>query len=117
MDYASLILKSVAMGAYTKWSIIYDLRNERIYFKTFSKPELKYVDLRAMDFSCQTPVRALDLNLDAAGDVHTSFGDHTQQMNYELIKKALKQTNLHTNDSDELIRFRAAYPESTRCSN
>ena len=105
------------MGAYTKWSIIYDLRNERVYFKTLSKPKLKYVDLRAIDFSCGTPVRALDLNLNAAGNVHTSFGNYTRPMNYELIKKALKQTNLHTNDSDELIRFRAAYPESTRCSN
>ena len=117
LDYASSILKSVAMGAYTKWSIIYDLRNERVYFKTLSKPELKFVDLRAIDFSCGTPVRALDLNLNAAGNVHTSFGNYTRPMNYELIKKALKQTNLHTNDSDELIRFRAAYPESTRCSN
>lgn len=117
LDYAAAIQKSIAMGAYTKWSILYDFRNERIYFKTLSEPELKYVDLRALDFSCRTPVKALDLNLDATGDVRALFGDYTRPMNYELIKKALKQTNLHTHDSDEWIRFRSAYPESTQCSN
>ncbi len=35
ISYSFNILKSVAQGHFTKWSIVYDIKNLKVYFKIF----------------------------------------------------------------------------------
>jgi len=72
VDYAFDILKNVAQkGAYftTGRSTVYDIKNLRIYFRTFEKEQIRYADLSSFDFSCKTPVKVLYFNDDLRGDV------------------------------------------------
>ena len=118
VNYAFDILANVANPSAswgTKWSIVYDIQDLRVYFRTFSNKQIRYVDLHSFDFSCQTPVKVLDIDLDASGDMTESFCDYTQQMNLELIRHSFKETHFLRNVPDDVLRELSRYPESTRC--
>ena len=70
----------------TLWSIVYDIPNRTIHFKTQKNDKLRYVNLASCDFSCTTPVKVLDVNADLSGDVSNRFIDYTNEMNRELFK-------------------------------
>ena len=89
VDYAFNILDNVAQppGAWgTQWSIVYDIQKLRIYFRTFSNTKIRYIDLHSFDFSCQSPVKVMDMNLAGSGDITGNFLNYTQQANFNLIR-------------------------------
>ncbi len=52
---------------------IRDHTAKRYYWRSFCRPNLRYVDLAGVDFSPGNPVRVLDLYADLTGDVERSF--------------------------------------------
>ncbi len=116
--YAFAILKDVSqsVGNPTQWSIVYDMQNLRVCFRTLTNQEIRYVDLRSLNFSCVTPVKVLDINADLSGDVTCSFIDYTQQINRSLIRNAFKKTHYLMFVPDDVIDSRSRYPESTICT-
>lgn len=118
IDYAFDILANVANPSAswgTKRSIVYDIQNLRVYFRTFSNKQIRYMDLQSFDFSCQTPVKVLNMNLDASGDMTDDFRDYTRQMNLDLIRHSFKGTHFLRNVPDDVLEEWSRYPESTRC--
>jgi hypothetical integral membrane protein (TIGR02206 family) len=116
IEYAFGILTNVAQGDRTKWSIVYDIPKRRIYFRTLTNPQLRYVDLNAFDFSCKTPIKVLDINAGKSGDVTNDFVDYTFQLNRTLVGNAFKKTGFTANIPDEMLDLIAHYPESTVCT-
>jgi penicillin V acylase-like amidase (Ntn superfamily) len=112
VDYAFDILENVAQRwiISTQWSIVYDIENRYIYFRTLVNKNIRYVDLNAFDFSCETPVKVLDINDDLSGDVANSFSDYTEQINRDLIK------NSEPDFSDDELDYFSQYPDSTVCN-
>lgn len=118
IDYAFDILANVASppGWWgTKWSIVYDIQNLRVYFRTFTNKQIRYMDLHSFDFSCQAPVKVLDMNFDASGDMTDHFHDYTRKMNLELIRHSFKGTDFLSNIPDGVLEELSNYPESTCC--
>ena len=76
----------------TKWSIVYDVTNLRIYFRTFDNPQIRVINLCAFDFSCATPLKVFDINSSLSGDVTNEFIDYTQIKNRDLIGRAFIKT-------------------------
>ena len=93
VDYGFDILASVAQGNRTVWRIIYDVTNMRIYFRTLLNTNLQYIDMQALNFSCDNPSLALDLNNTFSGDVSSHFKEYTQAINQEFI---MRMTNYYT---------------------
>ncbi len=93
VDYGFDILKSVSQGKRSVWTIVYDVSNMRIYFRTMMNKNLQYIDMKSFDFSCATPSLALDLNNTFSGDVAGHFETYTQEMNREFI---LRMTQYYT---------------------
>jgi penicillin V acylase-like amidase (Ntn superfamily) len=87
VDYGFDILESVAQGNRTVWRIIYDVTNMRIYFRTLLNTNLQYIDMQALNFSCDTPSLALDLNNTFSGEVNSCFKEYTQAVNQEFIMR------------------------------
>lgn len=114
VDYAFSILKRVSVDD-TQWSIVYDLANSRIHFRTLSNQSVRYFDLNQFDFSCDTPVKILDLSCPAAGDVNSLFIDYTYETNYAQIAKAYSETEFLKNVPDKALRQIAMYPEGMQC--
>lgn len=115
VDYAFDILSNVSQGFPTKWGIVYDLKKLRIYFQTHGKPDPRYFDLQSFDFSCDSPVKIMDVHEDVKGNVVNYFKDYTFQDNYDLIKKAFQKTTVFGHLPDDALRQMALYPENNRC--
>ena len=122
IDYAFDVLNKVAQGsveeidgvsvrslAGTEWSIVYDIKNLRVYFRTFDNKKIRYVDMSSFDFSCKTPVKVLDIQEDFSKDVSSKFINYTNTINREFIRKTLR-------DSDEVKEYIAKYPDTTVCT-
>ena len=66
VGYVFSILQQVANEYYppylTRWRVVYDVRAKRFYWKTILNSQVRYVDFKNFDFSCQTEVEALDIN-------------------------------------------------------
>src|SRR5688572_13334458 len=72
VDYSFDILNKVAQGSHTKWSIVYDITNKKIHFKTLGHSQIKWVAFSSFDFNCSTGSKAIDMNLDTPGDISSS---------------------------------------------
>lgn len=128
------ILKSVSQGLGTKWSIVYDINDMRIYFKVFETPtivgeqkiflkqpgqaEMKLVDFKNFDFNCSKYVKVLNLNEDFSGAVDSHFIDYSTELNKKYIAetfKFFKDWGFNLNIGAEQIDYLAKYPESFIC--
>ena len=115
LEYAFNILRKVSDRT-TRWSIVYDMKNLQIHFKTHSNSQVRSVDLRRFDLSCQGPVKIIDLDARLSGDISDKFTYYTKKMNKQLIKHAFKSTSFSSHIPDEYIDKRSLYPETTTCS-
>ena len=117
VDYAFEVLNRVAQGPATRWSIVYDLGGMRIYFKTLDSPEIKSIDIGALDFECALPPQAMNIDVDTAGRVNVCFKEYSAEMNREVILEAFEAFRQHgfldVPESD-LIDL-SAYPDGFEC--
>ena len=67
----------------SQWSIVYDCKNMRIYFRTFFHPEIRYLDFYKFDLACDTPVKMLDIHEELSGDVSEDFFDFSYEISYQ----------------------------------
>lgn len=116
VDYSFGVLKSVSQSGATQWSIVYDLQNLKIYFRTLTSPEIKNVSYNNLNFDCASPVKILDVDYDKAGDVSFEMEDYTNGKNYEFIKFAFENVDFLKGTSDAVLRKRSEYPEKFSCN-
>lgn len=112
--YAFDTLDGVAQGAYTRWSIVYDLRAGRVHWRTRENRRIRSVSLAAFDFSCATPVKLFDIG-EGAGDVARRFADYTPAANRRLIASSVRQTEFLAGMPEQEIAEAARHPETTSC--
>lgn len=93
-DHAFDILNKVAQGDHTKWSIVYDLKNKVIRFKTRDFNSIKLVRFSAFDFSCSIGSKAFNMNQTGKDDVSTSFILFNKELNREIVEKACLESSL-----------------------
>ena len=106
----------VLPAGFTQWSIVYDQKRGRVYFRTLQSPEIKSIDTKAFDYSCGTAVKMLDINVKGPGDVTAQFIDYTRRANRDLIDRSFKGTDfLKDVPAQERFDF-AAYPETFKCT-
>lgn len=110
------ILDDVAQGDFTKWSIVYDSTDRTISFRTHNAPEVKTIDFAKIDFGCDTPTLALDIDTPDAGDVTARFTPCTTETNAALIERAIAATPfLKGKVPEQLQKMLAAAPERFAC--
>jgi Linear amide C-N hydrolases, choloylglycine hydrolase family len=128
------LLGAVSQGIGTKWSIVYDYTNMRIYFKIFETPtiigeqkiflkqpglaDIKYVDFKDFDFSCNKTPKVLDLSCDKPGNTGPFFIEYSTDINRDFISKAFtffKGWGINIDLKDESVDFLSKYPESFKC--
>jgi choloylglycine hydrolase len=135
IDYAFRTLNTVSQGLFTKWSIVYDITNMRIYLKVFETPTIvgekkiflkqppydpitKIIDLEGLDFSCSGTAKLLDLDCNHEGVVNRYFVNYSTSINKEFIAKAFtffKGWGLNIVLKDEELDYLAKYPETFKC--
>jgi penicillin V acylase-like amidase (Ntn superfamily) len=92
IDYSFGILDHVAQGSHTKWSIVYDITNRKIHFKSLDFPAIKEVAFSAFDFNCSAPAKAWDMNQAGQGNVTASFVDFSLDLNNKLVNRSFDES-------------------------
>jgi choloylglycine hydrolase len=102
----------------TLWQFIIDPRAKRMSFYSFDNSNLRHLDLKDFDFSCQTQVEVFDLSSGDAGNVRSAFVPYTSSFNADLVNYIFGIYKSHgIPTSDELIEKIIAFPESTICTD
>jgi choloylglycine hydrolase len=91
-DYAFDILGKVAQGNFTKWSIVYDITNKRIQFKTDRFKQVKKVNFSAFDFNCTATAKVWDINQTASGNINSLFESFDPAINKRIVETAAKES-------------------------
>jgi choloylglycine hydrolase len=117
VDYGFSILQEVKSSEYTQWSIIYDIKNRVIYFKTLSNEKIRDVELSSINFDCDTPVKVVGLDENLEGKINSYFIDYTTEYNRNLIRTSYNAVEFLRNIPDEYVNDVAEYPESMECEN
>lgn len=110
------ILADCAQGAYTQWSIVYEIGKRRVVFRTQINPELRWVDFSSLDFACTSPVRIMDINLSTAGDVTRHLVPYTQEANQKVVDASFSKTAFLAEEPQKERDEMARYPERTKCA-
>jgi choloylglycine hydrolase len=88
VNYAFDILANVAQKNGTQWSIVYDQKRGKVYFRTRQSQAIKTIDAKAFDYACGSAVRIFDINAKESGDVTAKFTDYTRAANRDLIERS-----------------------------
>lgn len=136
VDYGFHTLNMVSQQLFTKWSIVYDIENMRIYFKIFETPVIdgekkifmkqptydpvtKVIDFRGFDFSCNGAAKVFDLNRDRFKEVNKYYVPYSTDINKEFISRAFtfdKEWGLNIDLKEDDLNSLAKYPETFKCS-
>lgn len=117
ISYAFHVLDKVSQGSFTKWSIVYDLKDYSIHFKTYSNQRIRSINIRSLDYSCKTPVGVIDLDKDLFGDVTDYFIEYKREYNRELIENIFRSVSIDLITQWELREKLLVYPEMNQCTN
>ena len=100
------LLKSMQYAQSKQWSIVYDVRNMRIYFRTARGPNIRYFDFNAFDFSDNAlPLMVQDIDKNIMGDFSDHFVGFTPEADRISIGRFLRslvQFVAKTNDLEKM---------------
>ncbi len=114
-DYVFSILQTVSQKS-TKWNLVFDAKNLRLYYKTATNQNIRHIGLRDFDLSCSAPVYILDINAKGKGNVFDQFAPYTEAANAKLVRSTFRQYEPRFGPftEDFLIKI-IKYSETTQC--
>ncbi len=111
VEYAFGTLRSVSQGDSTKWMIVYDPKNMKIHYKTFSCSTTRTVDLSDCDFDVRTPVQVISISTDHTGLLNPHFYHYDTDLNRWLVYYSMKHTEHLPFIRDAHLEVLIQYPE------
>ncbi len=115
IDESFDILNAVAQGDYTKWSIVYDISEKKIWFRTLRFKQTRSISLAAFDFSCHIPSKHININGRESGDISKQMTEFSTQINQDILEKAAKQSSSTVAISSQQISGISSYPNTIIC--
>lgn len=118
VDYGFSILKNISQKS-TTWSVIYDITNLKICYKTSSSPELKELSFNKFDFYCNSPMLLCDVNNFKKGDISDQFEEYTLDKNRDLVTRVIanwRKNNFALHIKDKDVEKLIQYPETMKCN-
>jgi len=91
-DFCFELLSSLQFNYTKQWSIVYDVKNFRISFRTVGHPEIKFLDFSDLDFSAKADFKILpsiDLDL-AGGDIYDNLIDYSIEADEAVIETFMR---------------------------
>jgi len=123
IEYGFKILHQLDRGG-TQWSFLCDLKHLKAYIRTAKSEEIRYVNLKSFDLSCNTPVKMLDIHADLSGNVEKNFQDYTLETNRNFVVQSFKVlesrgfidfVQSQGSTVNQVIERIASYSETTTC--
>jgi len=104
--YSFEVLDVVKQENFTQWSIVYDIQNQEIHFKTKSNTTRKVIRLADFDFSSKTNCLISDMK-------NVKFEEYSYVNNLTLINKVFDSLDMLRGVPIEVRKISAKYPDST----
>lgn len=76
----------------TRWSIVYDLGVNVVYFRTDTNEKIRRFAVQSFDFSCRTPTKMFDVTAPGSGDVTSAFVDYSWAANRPVVEASYTKT-------------------------
>jgi len=115
IDETFAVLADVSQPDSTQWSIVYELQEGRVHFRTSGNHTTRTVDLSEIDLDCTADAGNLDLMAEGSGDVTTKLVAYDSAANLKTIRAGFAAEAVAA-PSDEIIQTMAAYPEKLLCT-
>ena len=115
VDFSFNVLGRVSQPGWTRWSIVYDLNNKTIYFKTARFPSVKSISFADFDFTCNSEALALNMNQTMEGKVSNQFKNFTLEINRRLIEQSVEESKSQVTISEMDRKKLMEYPGLLRC--
>jgi hypothetical protein len=87
----------------------------KIHLRTESNARVRTIDVAKFDFSCKTPVMALNINDNLAGDVTRNFQNYDPETNTQLVKTSNGKLGSRFRLPDQVLEFLGKYPQQCKC--
>jgi choloylglycine hydrolase len=114
-DYAFDILGEVAQGNYTKWSIVYDITNKTIQFRTNRFKQVKSVSFSSFDFDCSSTAKVWDMNQTGNGSINNLFENFSTTINKRIVETAAKESEQNVTISQQNRERLWKYASEIKC--
>jgi choloylglycine hydrolase len=114
INYSFDILASVSQGNITQWSIVYDIKNMTVHYKTQDNRKTRILKVNDFDFSCHSQSLYIDIGENMT-DGKLRFHPYSYQKNRETMDKAFAKVEFIQSVPEEERELLARYPESTKC--
>ena len=102
----------------TLWSVVFDVHTMRLYISTVQNSQLRYVDLKDFDLSCQTDVEVLDINGAGTGNVRSAFVPYTTAFNSMMVRRTYDiYSSYGVTTPEDTLNEIIAFPDTTRCAD
>jgi penicillin V acylase-like amidase (Ntn superfamily) len=89
VDYGFEMLDTLKVYDIPEWSIVFDVRKRRVYFKTRINPEIKRFSMDEIDFSNSSPVLIVNMDIKEGGDVLPKFHPYTNEEMRDFTEKSV----------------------------
>lgn len=112
IDYSFMILGSVNQGYFTQWSIVYDINNMKISYKTLNNDKIRTISMNDFDFSPVTPALYIDIDSDIQNG-NSDFMPYSSTENKALIELVFSSLDEFVGIPQEFRDLLAQLPETT----
>ena len=112
VEYAFETLRA-ASSPLTQWSIVLDIHNRQVLYRTKSNAWIRQIDFSSLDFSCESPVRMLDIHEKWSGDVADDLVGYSHEANLNHMTQSLEKWGIHL--SATMIENWVHHMESFAC--
>lgn len=113
VDYAFHTLKQVKQEGFTQWSIVYDVKNRRIHYRTAANPTIRKLALETVDFSCSH--ERLVADIDHREVDGKTWSVYSFEKNFDQIKRAFAACEFLKDVPAAELLLVARYPETVTC--
>jgi len=89
VDYGFEMLDALRVYDIPEWSIVFNVRKQHVYFKTRINPAIKSFSMDEIDFSNNSPVLVLNMDIKNGGNVLNKFHPYSNEKMREFTEKLM----------------------------
>jgi penicillin V acylase-like amidase (Ntn superfamily) len=115
IDYAFSILNKVSQNDWTKWSVVYDITNKKINFKSYGFSTIKTISFSSFDFNCSSTSKMYNINQNQNGEVSSLFKNFSINESRSILETAVQESKKEVPISNEAKEAILNYSREMKC--
>lgn len=107
VEQAFGVLDAMSQNPCTQWNLVFDPVKMMIYYRTKQVPEMRYISIANLDYSCATPMMQIDIHQVNGGSGPVPFRPYSSDANLRLMRQAFKRFGIDRTEDQmhKIIEF------------